>query len=419
MKPCFFKVPMGVPDWDRQEIKTILKFVLNRNRSSNENIKKLESVLCSILGVKFCIATEFGRQAIGLAIRALGLKQGDGIILPSFLCSTVLIQILNHGCQPQLVDIGNDLNLSPESVEKHITRGTRAILMPHLFGKTADVNKIIKIAQGHNLFIIDDAAQSLGARWEGRFVGTFGDVGILSFGPFKGLTATRGGALITNNEKIFENALKIPLPITSEKDAFKRAIKAFLKFRYRKYTLNFWLKYRRLSDKSDKKIEYSNSGISEFSIKRIAGLDAALVICQIYKMQQIIEKRKKNVKLLLSLETDFKGLKFQNTNIGDHVFTKLIVGLPALKNHANSEQDLIDNFKNFMRNCGIEAQSTYIPLHCQSRFSSFANNSLVKTETMWRSLVSLPVNPNMTESDIYYVATCMRRFFREYSYLFK
>lgn len=420
MKKLLFRVPMGVPDWGRQEMKTILKIALNGFRYSDENIKKLESVLCNTLGVKFCIATEFGKQAIGLAIRALELKHGDGIILPSFLCPTVLIQILNHGCQPQFVDIGDDFNLSPESIEHHITRGTRAILMPHLFGKTAEVAKIIKIARDHDLFIIDDAAQSLGARWEGRLMGTCGDVGILSFGPFKGLTATRGGAFLTNNEKIFNNALKVPLPMTSDKSAFERAIKAFLKFRYRKYTLNCWLKLRRLPEKSDeRKIEQSNSDLSEYSIKRISGLDAALTICQIYKMQQVIEKRKKNAKLLLLLISDQKQLKFQNTSIGDHVFTKLIVGLPALKNQTNSEKYLSDNFKDYMRNCGIEAQGTYMPLHCQNRFSCLADSSLAKTEAIWSNLVSLPVNPNMTKSDINYVATCLKRFFRECSYLIK
>ncbi|MFX0203831.1 MAG: DegT/DnrJ/EryC1/StrS family aminotransferase, partial [Candidatus Hodarchaeota archaeon] len=229
--------------------------------------------MCNKFGVKYCIATDLGRQAITLALIAAGLKPGDGVVLPSLVCQSVLLPILRLGCVPQFADIGEDLNISPETVSRVIDEQTRAIIVPHLYGRAAQIERIADIAKRHGVTVIDDAAQALGAKRSGKYVGSFGDVGIFSFGPFKSIIATRGGALVTNNGKIYKK-IQERLPLSGNIDtAFVRAVKSLIKFKFRRYC--FFYLSKRAKDAPTYQ-EESEVNFAEIDPVSMSDMDAAI-----------------------------------------------------------------------------------------------------------------------------------------------
>ncbi|RMG67185.1 MAG: DegT/DnrJ/EryC1/StrS family aminotransferase, partial [Nitrospirae bacterium] len=139
-------------------------------------------------------------------LKALGIKGGDEVITTPFTFFATVEAILYQGARPVFVDVEEDtFNINPELIEDAITERTRAIVVVHLFGHPADMHSIMKIAQKHNLFVVEDCAQAFGADIGGKRVGTFGDLGCFSFYPSKNLGACGdGGAIITSNPELSE-----------------------------------------------------------------------------------------------------------------------------------------------------------------------------------------------------------------------
>ena len=173
-------------------------------------VKSFQKNLEKYLGVKHVIPCANGTDALQVALMALGLEPGDEVITTSFtfIATAEVIALLR--LTPVLVDVDPDtFNIDPVAVEKAITSKTKAIIPVHLFGQCADMNALIKIAEKHNLFIIEDTAQAIGADYtckqsgDVKKAGTFGDVGCTSFFPSKNLGAFGdGGAIFTNNDEL-------------------------------------------------------------------------------------------------------------------------------------------------------------------------------------------------------------------------
>ena len=401
------RIPMGVPYWDYREIFCIFKQIFKGNNKIQQESANLEEKICSTFGIRHCITTDLGRQAIVLALRAMGIKKGDGIILPSFVCQTVILPVLSLGCVPQFVDIGDDLNISPESVKRTINSRTRAIIMPHLFGKAASIDEVLQTARNHHLFVIDDAAQAMGTKYNGRYIGTMGDVGIFSFGPFKGVMATRGGALVTNNTEIFQNILNVPITDNESHGSFKRGIAAFIKFKYRKFGYPLIKARRSLQNP----MPTTKLDFSEMAPNRISPMDAAIAQVQLNKLHQIIKRKRFLGKRLTKLLSDCKFLYTPLANNQDNVFVKFVIRLKELKqtqedNHTLNAANLI----RYLRRCGIEAEHAYAPLHLKNEFSSYAEDDLSFTEKVWKNVVTLPLNPDMSISDLEFMAYCVKNF---------
>lgn len=408
-KRIFLRIPMGDPYWDYRELLCIFKQAI-RSTNLQTEVKELEARICDIFGVQHCMTTDLGRPAIVLALKGLGLKEGDGVILPSFVCQTVILPILSLGCVPQFADIGDDLNISPESVERTINSKTRAIIMPHLFGKAAPAEEILKIARNHNLFVIDDAAQAMGARYNGRYVGTMGDVGIFSFGPFKGVMATRGGALVTNSEEIYQK-VKRHLPLATPLDRpFVRGMKSLVKFKFRKYSHSFFCANNGLRKPPgiEKPLDFS-----EMIPSRMSPTDAAIALVQLDKFGEIIKRRSVLGIRLSGLLEECDWLNIPGERDGDHVFVKYVVR-PKVGSKAISEADdrIARKLIKYLRKFGIEAQNTYRPLHLNKHFREYCSQPLKKTEHVWQYLVALPVNPCMSFENLKYMASCIRKFGR-------
>jgi len=169
-------------------------------------IAKLEQKFKQLVGVRFAVAMSNCTSALDAALLACGVKSGDEVIVPAFTWGGSISGILQRKAIPVFADIDETLTLDPDDAERRITHKTKAITAVHLFGNPCDMDKLSVICQKHGLALIEDCAQAIGAKIQGRHVGTFG-AGCFSFGYGKPLSAGEGGILTTNDENIFDRVL--------------------------------------------------------------------------------------------------------------------------------------------------------------------------------------------------------------------
>jgi len=173
--------------------------------------KALEEELAEFTGAKYSVALNSGTDALHLALRALDIGEGDEVITVAFtfVATTEAIGIV--GAKPVFVDIDADtFNIDPMKIEAAITSKTKAIMPVHLYGQPCNMDVIMDIAKRHNLYVIEDACQAIGAKYKGKMVGTFGDIGCFSFYPTKNLGAMGDGGLATTNcEKLRDRMIAL------------------------------------------------------------------------------------------------------------------------------------------------------------------------------------------------------------------
>lgn len=171
-------------------------------------VASYEREFADYFGVKFAAAVSSGTAAIHSAIGALRLEPGSEIITTPITDPGTVAPILIQNCIPIFADVDYEtLNLSPESIEKNITEKTKAIIVVHLAGQPCNMDPIVDIAKRYNLYLIEDCAQAHGAKYKGRYVGTFGDIAAFSLMAGKHMNAGgQGGMVITNNEELYWNS---------------------------------------------------------------------------------------------------------------------------------------------------------------------------------------------------------------------
>lgn len=172
------------------------------------NVKALEAELAKYIGCNYTVSLNSGTDALHLALRALDIGAGDEVITTAFtfVATTEAIGIV--GATPVFADINPDtFNIDPKKIEERITPKTKAIIPVHLYGQPCDMDAIMDIAKRHNLYVIEDCCQAIGAEYKGQKVGTFGDIGCYSFYPTKNLGGMGDGGLITVNSENLKNRI--------------------------------------------------------------------------------------------------------------------------------------------------------------------------------------------------------------------
>jgi perosamine synthetase len=197
------RIPLSAPDITESEIEAVSAVLRKPRLSIGPKLEEFELALAGYVGTAHAIAVNSGTSGLHLCIRALGIADGDEVIVPSFAFVAVANVLRYERATPVFVDIEPlTLNLDPNRIEEAITPETRAIILVHTFGCPAALSEILQIARRHHLFVIEDACEAIGAEYDGRKVGSFGDAGILGFYPNKQITTGEGGAIVTNNPKV-------------------------------------------------------------------------------------------------------------------------------------------------------------------------------------------------------------------------
>ncbi|HTB26832.1 MAG TPA: DegT/DnrJ/EryC1/StrS family aminotransferase [Puia sp.] len=196
---------------ERKEVNDVLstgilmRYGFDAARKGIWKSRELEQALCTRLNCGYAQLTSSGTSALTTALAALGIGAGDEVIMPSFTFVASFEAVLSVGAIPVLVDVDDSLTMDPVSVRKALTSATRCIMPVHMCGSMADMDKIQEICRDHKLLLLEDACQSIGASYKGKYLGTIGDAGTLSFDFVKTITCAEGGAVLTNNKNIYIN----------------------------------------------------------------------------------------------------------------------------------------------------------------------------------------------------------------------
>lgn len=188
--------------------KNVLEVMKSGSYILGKNVKALEQEIADYCGTSHAVGLANGTDALVLSLRALDIGPGDEVITVSFSFFATAECIGIVGAKPVFVDVNSDnYNIDIAEIEKKITPKTKAIIPVHLYGQPADMDPILEVAKKYNLYVIEDCAQAIGAKYKGKRVGSFGDIGCFSFFPTKNLGAFGDGGIVTTNSKYITDRL--------------------------------------------------------------------------------------------------------------------------------------------------------------------------------------------------------------------
>ena len=349
----------------RDEINSAVQRVLESGwYVLGEEVVRFEKEFAKFNNVHHAIGVGSGTEAINIALRALNIGQGDEVITTAHTAVATASAIYLAGAKPIFVDIEPDFfTIDPDLVESAITLKTKAIIPVHIYGQSCNMDAIMEIANKNNLKVIEDCAQAHGAEYNGKRLGSIGDVGCFSFYPTKNLGAIGdGGALVTNNNKLAE---KIRL--------------------LREYG---W-KERYIS---------SEEGLNS----RLDELQAAILNIKLNYLDEDNYKRNKLAKIYFdSLKVLPLELPKTRSN-SSHVFHLFVI---------RSEQR--NKLKDFLQKNRVHTTVQYpVPIHKQEYFQKMCGHkSLPFTEQISRNILSLPMFPELSDNDIHFTIDSIKQYF--------
>lgn len=195
------RIPLSSPDIEEEDIAAVVRVLRNSRLSLGPVLGEFERRFAEYVGAPHAVAVSSGTAGLHLSLLAVGVRANDEVIVPSFTFIAAANAIRYVGAVPVFVEVDPiTLNLDPERVERAITLRTRALMVVHTFGCPAEVGALLEIASRHNLKVIEDACEAIGAEYKGRKVGTFGNAGVFAFYPNKQITTGEGGMVATEDE---------------------------------------------------------------------------------------------------------------------------------------------------------------------------------------------------------------------------
>jgi len=196
-------------DLERKELNDVLetgilmRYGFDAARKGNWKAKELEQEISKTFDCKYAQLVSSGTAALTTALSALRIGYGDEVIMPTFTFVASFEAVLSVGAIPVLVDVDETLTLNPDTVRKAITPKTKCVMPVHMCGAMAALDELLEICRKHHLLLLEDACQSIGAKYKDKYVGTIGNAGTFSFDFVKTITCGEGGAVMTNDENIY------------------------------------------------------------------------------------------------------------------------------------------------------------------------------------------------------------------------
>jgi len=368
----FYQVPWCVPQWGWAEAVATARHLATGHVNSGSDAYRMAEAIKEYLGLPYVLLVNRGRTAIELALVALELKPGDEVVLPSYVCRSVLDGVRRAGITPAFADVGPELSLSPETVLAALTPRTRAVIVPHLFGRAAPIDRIEAELQTRGIALIDDAAQSLGARCGGRLVGTFGACGIVSCGPGKALAGSGGGALVTRDRALFERARRASLGQERATAVVRRVLSFWLWRRFRRFTLPAQMILERVRRGPTDGPGDIAAGVSD--------LEAAIVLGQLRTLESRLTVRRRNATRVLQALGPLGRCSITDLSPGG-VALKLVLVLPS---GGPSVTELVERGAE----AGVECQGGYRPCH---HAVPEISARVPDTDRLWQRVLCIPL----------------------------
>ncbi|MEC7711899.1 MAG: DegT/DnrJ/EryC1/StrS family aminotransferase [Thermoproteota archaeon] len=347
-------IPINIPDIDEQEIREVTSVLSEKALTSasfegGKRVRQFEDLLSNFVKSKFAIAVNSGTSALQASLYALDVKPNDEVLIPSFTFVATANSVKSLGAKPVFVDILKDnFTMDPDDMKKKITKRTKAIIPVHLYGHIAHMEEIMEIAKKNHLEIIEDASQSLGSKFKGKHSGTFSRLGCFSMYAAKVMTAGEGGAIVTDDKKLYEKLKQI-----------------------RNHGLS------------------KHHSTSKFGLNlRLPEINAAIAKIQMKKLPTFLRQRKKNAQLLTELLQNHDiilPMARKNEVMNWYLYTIVIKQRDKIMNKLNS--------------AGIGAAIYYNPPIHQTPYYK-TKKTLTTTEWASRHVISLPIHPKVKKSDL-------------------
>ena len=322
-------IPVNKPVITKEDIKYLNKSISKGWISSEgPEVKKFENNFSNFIGHKYSVAVSSGTAALEIAVKSLGLKKGDEIIIPNFTIISNAIAVFKENLNIKLIDCNiKDWNMDIAKIKKKITKKTKAIIATHIYNFPLRVDILKKICDKKKIILIEDAAEAIGQKLNNRLCGSFGDISIFSFYANKQITTGEGGMITTNNKKLFDRSKSLRNLCFGKKD----------RFNHEDIGWNY----------------------------RMTNLQASLGVSQLKRIKSIVSKRHEVGKKY------FEKLK-NNKNIyipeGSRIYAKNIYWVIAI---VITNKDLKIDAKLLMKkllNYGIQTRPFFWPMHKQSVF---------------------------------------------------
>ena len=364
------------------------------------DLAELRSRIADELGVKDAILCGSGSLALELALRSCDVAAGDEVVIPTFCCTSVISPISAVGARPVLADVGKELNLTAATIEPALSKRTRAIIVPHLFGNPADIDSIIDLTHGRDIRVIDDAAQALGARFNGRHLGTFGDAGILSFGSEKVCSGLGGGVFVSQRLEFFDRSGEFELAAADLSSSLRSSLSTLVRHRWRRWSMPL-LEALCTSPGTD-----PESLPPAYQKGSMSNLDAAVASSLMKSLQDNLAARRARVRAYQGLLGN-EHLILVPHGAGSACLTQVIRVLPKFIGH-DPASDLIAS----LRVAAFEVQGSYIPIHLLAPYQQLAVRSFPHAEKVWMNLIELPCEPDVSLEHVERIASIVKQTMR-------
>ncbi len=331
-------------------------------------VTQFQELMSRAHGMKYAFAVNSGTSALHCAIAALELKEGDEVIVPALANIADASVIIQSGGKPVFADIdSNDFNISPEKIEEKITGKTRAIILVHMYGQPGKINEIKKIAKENNLILIEDCAQAAGAKYQGKYVGSFGDISCFSLYQTKHIICGEGGVVATNNK------------------GFAQIITSIANNGIMKSNLDAY--------------DYDRIGFNY----QLTEIQAALVIGQFNKLDKNNAKRRQNVQKFKELLRDV-DIKFQRSEDNtENSYFYLTALLP--ENMADKRDEFIKQVQ------GLQSpiKKLYpLALTEMTLFKDKVKQDCLVAQNITKRIFNLYVNPGLGDEEIAFMAEAVK-----------
>jgi len=363
-------IPVCEPFIGEEELNNVIDCLkTNWISSKGEYIEKFEERFANYCGCKYGVSTTSGTTALHLALAALGINKEDELIVPAFTMISSVFAIVYTGAKPVLVDAEQETwNIDVTRIGKKITPQTKAIMPVHIYGHPCDMDRIMEIAEKHNLWVIEDAAEAHGAEYKGRKVGGIGHIGCFSFYANKIITTGEGGMVVTNNQEIAERARSLKdLAFSKE----RRFLHTDLGFNY-----------------------------------RMTNIQAAIGLAQFEKIDEMVERRRRNAHLYNSLLNDIQGIRLPiEKEWAKNVYW--MYSIMVENEFGITRNELMDR----LAKKGIETRTFFVPMNQQPIFQKMGLPKLEEypvAENLSTRGMYLPSSSNLKEKEIRYICKCIK-----------
>jgi perosamine synthetase len=379
-------IPFHIPVIEEDEIQSVVETLKSGWLTTGRNVKTFEDNFARYVGCKHAVAVNSGTAALHIALDAVGISEGDEVIVPAMTFAATAEVVLYFKAKPVLIDCEPDtFNLDPDKIEAAITSKTKAIIPVHFGGQPCEMDQILAIAKKYNLKVIEDAAHALPTSDHGRTVGTIGDITCISFYATKTITTGEGGMATTENPEWAERMRMMSLHGISH-DAWKRYTKE-----------GSWY------------YEILYPGF-KYNLTDIA---AAIGIQQLKKCNEFWEARQRIAMNYSKAFADLKEIQLPACRNGvQHAWHLFVIQLNLERLKINRNQ-----FIEALREKEIGTSVHFIPLHFHPYYREtfgYRPEDFPNASAIFDRIISLPIYPKMTEGNVRDVIVAVRQIVQEY-----